>query len=189
MLQRADVQLAEDGLSGYFPRQITGRRMLSRGFRLHRSTTGVTHWILCIDPPGHPSPARFKKLSPQQRSTASIRANKKSLSLCRNRLEFSKTKNCLFVSQAYNINSTKSFRSFFYVKLYFFILFKTLVWTQLLYVISVNKDIFASICRLDESKSFFCIKPLYGSLFCHCITCICIVLKVPKKRFKRVELG
>src|SRR5690625_6208739 len=97
-------------------------------------------------------------------------------------LEFSKTKNCLFVSQAYNINITKSFRSFFYVKLYFFILFKTLVWTQILYVISVNKDIFASICRLDESKSFFCIKPLYGSLFCHCITCICIVLKVPKKR-------
>ena len=70
----------------------------------------------------------------------------------------------LFVFEAADVYRTQSFWSFFNFKFYFFSIFESLVVAQILYVVSVDKNIFAAFLRFNESVTFLGIEPFYFTL-------------------------
>ena len=70
----------------------------------------------------------------------------------------------LFIIKTVDVDCTQSLGCLFNFKFNIFSIFKSLVVTKIFYVVAVYKNIFATFVGLDESISFFNIKPFYCTL-------------------------
>ena len=61
---------------------------------------------------------------------------------------------CLFVIQTLDVYGTWAFRRIFNIEFYAFAIFQALVGSEVGNIVSVDKNVFSAVVRLDKSKSF-----------------------------------
>jgi hypothetical protein len=85
------------------------------------------------------------------------------------------------LTQALHVLCAQPFRGSFDFEFYLFAVSQTFFPAKAFYIVPVNKDVFATVVRFDESEAFFGVKPFYFSAWHNSFDSSRLAYNPPKK--------